>query len=135
MRTSLSVHFTYGMNEVGNQTCVVELGTEWRSTLRTLIYFPNNIATTIWNFNRVMFRFFFRPLAKRVSLSSLSYVHNCKMLLLFVFVNSSKLYAIHIMFSGAVFFVYCSHAVLFLVTGVRVPGPIIFLSLLFFCCV
>ncbi len=26
---------------------------------------------------------------------------NCKMLLLFVFVNSSKLYAIHIMFSGA----------------------------------
>ncbi len=35
-RTNLSAHFIYGMNEVGDQTCAVE----WRSTLRTLIYFP-----------------------------------------------------------------------------------------------
>ncbi len=34
-RTNLSAHFIYGMNEVGGQTCAVE----WRSTLRTLIYF------------------------------------------------------------------------------------------------
>ncbi len=86
-------------------------------------------------FHRVMFRFFFvHWLHVYLCLLCLMFI-NCKMLLLFVFVNSSKLYAIHIMFSGAVFCVYCSHAVLFLVTGVRVPGPIIFLSLLFFCCV
>ncbi len=71
MHTSLSVHFTYGMNEVGGQTCVVMA--IWMALhFKDPDFFFNIIATNIWNFI-VIFRFFF-SLVTCVS-SSLSYVH------------------------------------------------------------
>ncbi len=135
MRTSLSVHFTYGMNEVGGQTCVVECRSEWRSTLRTLIFFFQHYCDQCLEFHHVIFRFFF------------FIGYTCIFVFFLLCAQIVQFYhplclwnAVSCMlqlscYCSAVVCVHCSYTVFLLVTGVRVPGPIIFLSLLFVCCV
>ncbi len=94
MHTSLSVHFTYGMNEVGGQTCVVMA--IWMALhFKDPDFFFQHYCDQYLEFHHVIFRFFFHWL--HVYLLCLMCT-NCTILLFFVFVKCSELYAASIMF-------------------------------------